>query len=176
MANSALLRGVLQRGTICSLSFTISDHKVFKPGRLPVQYCFSKAGKRIFGGWSHFHDQSICPIHFSCKAFNPKFELHDIWASDATSVTTRWTMAMEFTAAKGLPLIRDVFRPTITFTGLGRGRTGGSRRSGGSHSDYHRRIITLQLHLLLHALQAPPPMSSTRTPEGSTATLMCGTR
>eukprot|EP00955_Chlamydomonas_euryale_P009496 101406-Chlamydomonas_euryale.AAC.6 len=56
-------------------------------------------------------------IKFLKKAFNPIFELHEAWVSDADAVTTRWTMTMEFTATKGLPIVGKVFRPTITFTG-----------------------------------------------------------
>lgn len=56
-------------------------------------------------------------IQFLRRAFNPKFELHEIWASDDRSVTTRWTMTMDFTLTQNLPLINQIFKPTIIFTG-----------------------------------------------------------
>ncbi|GAX74999.1 hypothetical protein CEUSTIGMA_g2445.t1 [Chlamydomonas eustigma] len=56
-------------------------------------------------------------IAFLKQAFNPCFELHDIWVSDPNAVTTRWTMSMELTATQNVPIIKDVFKPIIVFTG-----------------------------------------------------------
>ncbi|MEW5301051.1 MAG: hypothetical protein WDW38_009378 [Sanguina aurantia] len=50
-------------------------------------------------------------------AFNPTFILHDIKPADATSVITRWTMVMELTAVRALPLLSKYWSPTIVFSG-----------------------------------------------------------
>ena len=49
-------------------------------------------------------------VHFF-QAFNPTFELHELWVSFPCAVTTRWTMTMELTVTK------PWLCPVITFTG-----------------------------------------------------------
>eukprot|EP00798_Chlamydomonas_sp_ICE-L_P004952 gene4952-34731_t len=52
------------------------------------------------------------------KVFNPTFELHEMQQMTPTSITTRWTMYMEFSAVKNLPKkIAKYVDPKLIFTG-----------------------------------------------------------
>ena len=50
------------------------------------------------------------------KVFAPTFQLHDIKQTGDYEVTTRWTMAMQFTLTRGTP-IRSFWDPKLVFTG-----------------------------------------------------------
>lgn len=50
------------------------------------------------------------------RVFAPSFQLHDIQQTGDYEVTTRWTMAMQFTLTRGTPISR-FWDPKLVFTG-----------------------------------------------------------